>query len=48
MVFFFGFILLFSILFRVLGVELFLDDYVDINIGIAYFIYAYRNGVGDV
>ena len=31
-----------------MGVEIFKDDYGDINLVAAYFIYAYRNAIGDV
>jgi len=48
MVFFFGWIILFSLIFRVLGMEIFLDDYAGLNLNIAYFVFTYRNAIGDV
>jgi len=48
MVFFVSFIILFSILFQILGLELFLDDYYGFKMAAAYFVYAYRNAIGDV
>jgi len=48
MVFFFGWIVLFSIIFRVLGMEIFLDDYAGFNLNMAYFVFTYRNAIGDV
>jgi len=48
MVFFFGWILTFSFMFRILGMEIYLDDYTGFNLQIAYFIYTYRNSIGDI
>ena len=48
MIFFFGFIMLFSIIFRVIGVEIYKDDYAEFSLTFAYFVYAYRNAIGDV
>ena len=47
MTFFFGWIILFSLIFRVLGMEIFLDDYAGFNLNLAYFVYTYRNAIGD-
>ena len=48
MFFFFGWIFFFSIIFRVIGMDIFDDDYVGFNLQIAYFVYTYRNSIGDV
>ena len=48
MIFFTGSIFIFSILFRVCGMEIFLDDYFGFNIQSAYMVYTYRNSIGDV
>ena len=48
MVFFIGSIVVFSILFRICGMEIFLDDYAGFNTQSAYLVYAYRNSIGDL
>ena len=48
MLFFFGWIFFFSVIFRVIGMDIFDDDYVGFNLQIAYFVYTYRNSIGDV
>ena len=47
-IFFFCWIMLFSIMFRVLGMEIFSDDYVGFNLAIAYIVFTYRNAIGDI
>jgi len=35
-------------MFRVLGMEIFSDDYVGFNLAIAYIVFTYRNAIGDI
>lgn len=48
MIYFVSWIFLFSILFQVLGMEVFNDEYPDLNINITYLLFTYRNSIGDV
>ena len=47
MVFFFSWITIFSIIFQLLGLELFDDEYDGFNMFSTYWVYTYRNGIGD-
>ena len=47
MFFFGGWIFVFSILFQILGLELFDEDYIGFNSKITYLVYTYRNAIGD-
>jgi hypothetical protein len=48
MIFFFMWIIFFSCMFQIVGLEIFQDDYFSFNIYITYLIYTYRNAIGDL
>jgi len=48
LIFYFGWILIFSIIFQILGMEIFNDEYIGLPDWVTYFIYTYRNSLGDI
>jgi len=48
MFFFMGWVFFFSIIFMIVGMDIFQDDYYGFHLQLAYFIFAYRNAIGDV
>jgi len=46
--FFFGWIVLFSIIFQSLGIDVDTEDYPHLNKEVVYFIQIFRNSIGDL